>query len=478
MKNKTAMGLRLAVIASLSLLFVTCSNRNEPVPISEEKSQLLIQSLSSNVGKISRIPTEGHVNTGLRISKQNANNHKIYYTHNSFSYNDNWLIYTTKENNKTNIFAYNVPESADGIEDGVTIQLTDIADFPVEQTNGESTESIVLSRKEDVLYYLRTNNMSGGQPNSYVDVIKLDFGQLISQACVLNNGICTQGNVSSPSSFETLLARFTWGNTQIGGGITMDYSEQNLFVGINAGKSVIQKININTGLPTEIYASWKYTFGHLTANQFSDYPGGLIWNWATNVQTNHYTSSGREEYLDDNRTKPNPKFYPNMVNYVSYNGSNYRGVGGTFSIHATWIDDRTIGYNIPDTWNPKTGLYSYSLQTGQNRWLTYSQYSEIEKKDTAIFKHHSSFGNSMYLLDKTYGSNDNTVEFLIYDALRDKYTRVPTKNDNAFGAHAHQSFSNDKKWIVYETREGGYQVNIMKAPQLLQTGFSDPSIIE
>ena len=420
--------------------------------------------ITGQVGEIYRFPRKGSAMTGFQLSRDNENNHKIYNTHSTWSKDSNWLIYLSTEGideyngRRPNIFAVNMPGSNDNYEDFVTIQLTNHLDLPRFNTSGgASTEDIVISKNEDVLYYLRSNYVHGedNMPHSqsYVKVMKLDFGAIIADACVMDNGVCTPGTMQPLSAYETTLFTHTWGNTATAGGITLDYSNQFLYYGINVGQSVIYRYDLNSNQNQEIFRSYSWTFGHLTANPFQNSNREVLFNWASNPQMPGFDDLSHTSV-------------PHFNNVINGNGQNYIGLYNEHNpyenpTHATWVNANRIGFNIVNFGDPalSVGYCEINKNNTNFRQLVRS----LSTQNESVFENNSMVpepvGKFTILSEVNNTNTGVTHNLVVFDRISNQMFPLPIPS---FGTEAHASASPDGKWVAYETRDHGFQVNVIQ----------------
>lgn len=431
----------------VSVLFLISCEKEEALPSENTAENNLEQTTDKSTvsAKINPQVTQGndhgHVwgessRSGFRVTSTSYDDHKLYYTHNSWSADGNWIIFTSfrdmHNNNGTktgnNIFAMNAPESSDGVVDYTIIQLTDHEGFNegVNENHGSSTEDVVLSRTQNTLYYLLNYNNS-------VVIVELNFGQLIQDAL---NGL-----VGPSWQYDDIVRNYTTGSPKSVGGISLDHNENYVYVGLDFGTTTkIERVNINNGISNTIYTSYSWSVGHITANPWVS--NEVIFNHAPHPDTGH------------------TGIPPQFLHFVYGNGMSHQGIfqkqNGENPTHATWVDSNTIGFNIAPSSTNRRGYWQINKNGSGLTKIT--QYAV--GGDNYYVHNTRVWGTNNYILDvaNTGGGNPsyNTIFMYEYNASNGSLNYIGQGNN----AHAHQSVSPDGQWLLYETREGGYNLNL------------------
>lgn len=209
---------------------------------------LSFTTLASEVGK--RFPPERKAfvdaKTGMTITALTthpANDLKIYQTHPQWTSDGAHIVFRSDRTGSNQYFAYSEAS-------GEIIQLTQ-----------SKVSQICLSRKDKVMYYIRT-----GQNNAQ-SVVSLDLGKLLSDSA--------KNRTLSADGFERTIASFPSGK-QNHGGLSLDADETQIYLGIRESDTqfALQGIDLSTGaVNTLIDLPWQ--IGHIQANPWK--PGEILY---------------------------------------------------------------------------------------------------------------------------------------------------------------------------------------------------------
>lgn len=371
-------------------------------------------------------------NSGQLITSKSYKDFKLYQSHSSWSPDGRWLIFTSwRDKNRNNFFAMNMPGTNDGVTDYQIIQLTDHSGVREINGAGASTEDLVISQQlndkngdgvdDYYLYYLLESN---GQ----VIVVELDYGKLINDA--LN------GTVGATWKYDRLVATWTSGSPTISGGLSLDASEDYVYVGLNFGGTTfyLQKVNISTGAKTNLHTNTGFSISHIIANPYIS--NRVIFSHSSGKTPYNYTPSQRMYYY--NGSSVSPLFDQQSGDNVS---------------HETWLNSNTIGFNLTSTLRQVGGVY----QTGV--WkvdVTRGNASKITEHSSRRYIHHvgTNNGNTIYG-DLMYGGTPEkpaaTDQIWKFDTSTGTSTLI---HNESLGTHAHHSISPDGNWMLFQQRSG------------------------
>lgn len=372
-------------------------------------------------------PRSGSLSTGQVLTDRLKDDHLIYYTHNSWSYDGKWIIFTsTRDGGRNNVFALNMPGSADNWPDYTIVQLTDHDGFP----EGGSTENVVVSRYRNYLYYvLGTNN------NQAVALVELDFGSLLNDAL--------SGNVRESWRYDRVIRTYTSGGPKPEGGVSLSYNEQYLFAGLSFGnQSKIERVTISSGASHNVHTTYNWWVTHIVANQHTS---------SNNEVMFAHRDTDRKNRKGQSNTTP-----VDIIFVVNGDGSNKRVVGrhsgGSRATHFTWVNSNTIGYNRS---SGSLQGYRHVDSYGRNDRLVASfPTSYLE------YIHNTRIaGTNDYILDVANGGG-KTLSLWKVNGSTGQRQALPFMN---FGAcHAHQTTSRDGQWLLFESRPGAHSLTLMR----------------
>lgn len=386
--------------------------------------------------------------SGSRITAKVYNDHKLYQTHKNWSFDGNWMIFTSYRNGSSikpnstyeynnNIFAMNMPDSNDGVEDYIIVQLTHHEGLRDLQagSGGASLPDIVISGTRNVLYWpIEHLNGSGG---TAVSIIELDFGKLIADALLVNQG--SKSSMGWPGDYNRVVCSFVNGNPVISGGMSLDFNENYIYIGLGIGSTTglnrLMRVNVANGSESIIHDSYNYPICHIQANP-----------WISNQVLFCYLNSATLGQAQ-------------RMHLINGDGTNYRPLFQTYEnvTHETWIGPYEIGFNVAPGSQNMSGLYKvYSFGYGPYA-LTSSSTPEME-----YISHVKSPISNIFILDEGYEDgrhNWGTESLIKYDQLTGQKTHLFSGNGTFF---AHQSISPDGRWLLFESRDVGYNLHLIE----------------
>ncbi len=416
----------------MGFLLVTCSDPDlETLETIEKSNEDPTESAPPNGRKPKKTfgGYWGSEKSGSRLTKTNYDDHMIYYTHDSWSYDRKWIIFISdRDNGKWNIFAMKTSNYQ-------IYQLTDINDFSTNiGSQGRSTEDVVLSRTRNYLYYIRANN------GSYVKLVEMNFGKLLADAVA--------GTVKSPSNYERVFRTYSSNNVTTTGGISLDKNELYVYTGLDYGSTTkLNRVRIANGASNTAHTSYKFSIGHIAANP-----------WVSN------------EILFDYKKHPGTPYdyTPSQrIHFVRGDGGSYRRIyqrgNGENPTHETWVNANTIGFNITLRNDSDTEVRGYFQISKWNaglvrkaRWSTSSndEYSHNTKR--------WGYSNE-YILDvvqvKGCGSNCTYATKQLYRVNTSNGQKI--KLTNFLDAHAHQRVHPLGTSVLFENKsDNHYNLNL------------------
>lgn len=412
--------------------------------------------------------------------------YNLYHTHRSWSADGNWILFTSTRGTGVpgipNIYAVNSPNSNDDVQDFQIVQLTNLSDqFIIEDALNGSTEDVVVSHTENVLYYVVSNYLyREDHPNeiSRWKVVKLDFGRLIADAL--------EGSLASPGTYETVRSGEmspASGQFRVNGGISLDHDGHNVYFGMaeiyDLGRlgQWIRRIDFSRSnsvawgvySPSDNNEHDDNLMLHIQANPFKS--GELIFNLVGNYYPNwpEKGQPNRGTWLVQDA-----KGNSTTVDYLREGHSEPPRGGRDNVVHEVWMDEDHVGYLLTGMTKSHaeggmcTGLYRIPTSATGTSYLgehlaQVPNHGIINDKYVAA-SHFSTDDNNLFILEEWefeldgYGPNGRIWK---YYKESDEYLLLTNTARVADGGDGHVRLSRDNKYIVANGRSGARFITVI-----------------
>ncbi len=434
-----------------------------------------------------RTPATGLGSTMYQMTN-NGKTYNLYHTHPSWSYDGNWIIFTSNRNGVPNIYAVNSPNSNDGVCDYLIVQLTDISGTDSFFFGG-STEDVVVSAHENVLYYVLSNSefleQYPGLEISRWSIHELNFGDLIADALA--------GTLSGDYIEKEQTLTATDGVYSVHGGITLDYSGNYAYVGISrefgsepqhqqtiwrfglAGSIFIWDILYDSRGPNGVTDN--YLLAHLQANPYR--AGELLFSNKKNGNSTD-TPEHRMYFIADADGPLDVK--PERLRYGKRDGPARDNV-----THEVWVDANTVGFLLtsihPEHDHLCTGFYTIGTDKAGDETALGSHVAEVPTNQhlstggpQTTYYHAISHGSTqdanLFIMEEwKYFDNPNpdqadytqTGRIWKYYKDADKFVQLtgPTSPFKPNSGDAHVRLSQDGKYISATGRSGTHNLYVI-----------------
>ncbi len=345
---------------------------------------------------------------------------RIYQTHPQWTYDDQYIAFRSRRSGNSQLFFVNE-------KSGEIIQITE----------GEGNGDYNLSRKSNLLYFMRRSKSKPAQ------IIEINFESIIADS--------HKGKVKPHSAYERIVTEWP-DSLSVSGGMALDSEENIIYIGVTPQYDTlkwenpiddsnhriknrpggIRTINIKTG---EIKFAFNvdFTMGHVQANPFMTHE--IVFCHETGGD------SPQRMWFGDMKTNTYRPFYIE---------SDYEWV-----THETFADADHVYFNVLSHLEAlrkkPSGIFSVNLRDGDVRVLgqVFTAESHPEYKD--ILENARSFWHCNGSPDGKWAAGDDFSGNISLINVKTGEISLLTTGHIMKPDHAHPSFSTDSKKILFQS---------------------------